>query len=187
MKIFFNRPLKILLTTNALILFAAAMIGPIYALFVQEIGGDLLDASLAGGVFALAAGLTTLISGRFSDKMKENELVMVLGYLIIGIGFFLYLFVNSMWFLLVIQILIGFGEAIYSPAFDALYSKHLNKEKSGFQWGAWESINYFTMAISAILGGYLVTEFGFKILFIIMSFLCLGSAVYIYLLPRKVL
>jgi len=187
MKFSFNRPLKILLATNSMILFAAAMIGPIYALFVQKIGGDLLDASFAGGLFALAAGITVLVFGKFSDKIKENELIVVVGYLIMAIGFMLYIFVNSVIFLLIVQVIIGFGEAIYAPAFDALYSKHLDGNKTGTQWGAWESMNYFTMAVSAVLGGFLVTKIGFNVLFVIMSLLCLASAVYIFFLPRKIL
>ena len=73
----FNRALQILLSTNAMILMAGAMLAPIYALFVEKVGGDLMDASIAGGIFALAAGLTTLISGKYSDKIKENELIIV--------------------------------------------------------------------------------------------------------------
>ena len=68
----FNRPLKILLSTNALIFIASAMFGPIYALFVEGIGGDILDASLAGAIFALSAGTVTLLSGKYVDKVKEE-------------------------------------------------------------------------------------------------------------------
>lgn len=185
--LFFNRALRILLITNAMVLLSAAMFGPIYALFVDKIGGDLLDASLAGGLFALAAGVTSLLSGKYSDKIKENELIIVAGYLIMAIGFFLYIFVSSIYQLLLIQILIGFGEAIYSPAFDAQYSKHLDGHKSGKQWGAWESMNYFTTAIGAVVGGFVVTVFGFNTMFLIMAVISLLSAIYIYYLPRRVL
>lgn len=186
-KRFFNKPLRILLVTNSLILLAGAMLGPIYALFVEKIGGDLLDASLAGALFALAAGLTTLISGKYSDSIKENELIIVLGYVIMGAGFALYTLVDSIIFLFVVQIIIGLGEAIYSPAFDAQYSKHLDGHKSGKQWGAWEAVNYFAAAFGAAIGGIIATLFGFQILFITMATLCFGSAIYIYFLPRKVL
>lgn len=183
----FNKALRILLSTNTMILLAAAMLGPIYALFVEKIGGDLLDASLASALFTFTAGVVTIISGRYSDKIKENELIVVSGYLIMGVGFLLYTIVNSIIFLLIVQVIIGFGEAIYSPAFDAVYSKHLSNRKSGKQWGAWESANYFTSAAGAIIGGLLVTTFGFTTMFIIMATLCFSSALYIYLLPRKVL
>ena len=159
---------------------AAAMLGPIYALFVERVGGDLMDASIAGGIFAFVAGLTSLVSGKYSDKIKENELIVVLGYSIMGVGFLLYFWVNSVIFLFVVQAIIGLGEAIYSPAFDAVYSKHLDGHKSGRQWGAWESMNYFTTAIGAVVGGSLVTLFGFQPLFVIMAMLCFSSALYIY-------
>ena len=163
------------------------MLGPIYALFVEKVGGDLMDASIAGSIFALVAGLTSLVSGKYSDKVKENELIVVLGYSIMGLGFLLYFWVNTIIFLFIVQAIIGFGEAIYSPAFDAVYSRHLDGHKSGTQWGAWESMNYFTTAIGAIVGGGLVTLFGFQILFVIMAMLCFSSALYIYHLQRKVL
>lgn len=183
----FPKSLKILLVTNGLILLAGAMLGPIYALFVEEIGGDLLDASLSGGVFAIAAGLTTLISARFSDKIKENELIVVFGYALIGTAFLLFTQVKTIGFLLFVQVLIGFGEAIYSPAFDAVFSGHLDKKKAGKQWGAWESINYFTAGFGAIIGGLIVAKLGFDAMFVIMAILCFGSALYILLLPRKIL
>jgi predicted MFS family arabinose efflux permease len=186
-RLFFNRALRILLSTNSMILMAAAMLGPIYALFVEKIGGDLMDASIAGGIFALAAGLTTLISGKYSDKVKETELIVVLGYAIMGMGFSLYIWVNSIMFLFMVQIVIGLGEAIYAPAFDAVYSKHLDGHRSGTQWGAWESMHFFTTAIGAVIGGSIVTLFGFQTLFAIMAILCFSSALYIFHLKRRVL
>lgn len=187
MKISFSKAIRILLVTNGFILVATAMLGPIYALFVEEIGGNLLDASYAYGFFALAAGITTLISGKYADKLKENELIIVFGYGIMGLAFFGYTFVNSVVSLLVVQVIIGIGEAIYLPAFDAVYSKHLDGRKSGREWGAWEAINFFTIAFGAVTGGLLVTFFGFKAIFVIMGLLCLASAIYIFRLPRKVL
>jgi len=183
----FNKQIKILLMTNGTILAATAMLGPIYARFVEKIGGSILDTSYAFCTYAFAAAITTLISGRYVDRLKENELVLVCGYIVIGLSFFGYMLVDSIWSLLLVQVLIGFGEAIYAPAFDALYSKHLDGRQAGREWGAWESIYYFMVSFGAITGGFLVVTFGFNAMFIIMGSLCLISAVYILRLPRKVL
>ncbi|KPJ85119.1 hypothetical protein AMJ57_04310 [Parcubacteria bacterium SG8_24] len=183
----FNRAIRVLLATNSLILLSGAMLGPIYALFVERVGGDLLDASFAGGVFALAAGLTTLVAGRYADRVRENELIIVFGYVLIGLGFFLYTAVQTVWHLLLVQALIGFAEAVYSPAFDAVYSKHLDRHKAGREWGAWESINYFSTAVGAVIGGFIVVTLGFNSLFLVMGTLSLFSAFYVYALPRNVL
>jgi len=182
-----NKPLEILLSTNAITLLAAGMLGPIYALFVNEIGGDILDASFAGAVFALATGITVLVSGRFSDKMKESEYVMIGGYMLIALGFFLLMFVYNIWTLLMVQMLIGIGEAIYSPAFDGIYTKHMNPNNASNSWGAWKAMNYFVTAIAAALGGYIVLNYGFHLLFLIMFTLVLFNVMYLLFLSRKTL
>lgn len=179
--------LRILLATDGLVVFSGAMLGPIYALFVRDIGGDILDTGLGASVFMATAGVVVFLSGRLTDKIKETELVVASGYAIMGIGFFAYTTVDSVGEFLFVQVIIGLGQALCSPAFDALYSKHVDPEKSGSQWGAWESINYFALAFGALAGSTVASIFGFYTLFIVMGSLALLSALYIYLLPRKVL
>jgi MFS family permease len=183
----FKRQIRILLLTDGLAMVAAAMLAPIYAIFVERIGGDLLDASLTVGIFAFFAALTSFFAGKYADRIEENELILVLGYGLMGIGFFLYLFINTVWQLFLIQALIGIAGAVASPAFDVLYTKHLREEKAGRTWGSWEALNYLTTAFGAVIGGLIVANFGFNVAFIFMTLLCFVSAIYIYILPRKVL
>lgn len=180
----FNKALRILLLTNGMVLFAVAMFAPIYAVFVEKIGGDLLDASYAYGVFAAAAGIVSLFSGRISDLVNKKT-VVIAGYFLIGLGFLGYIWVDSVTDLLIVQVIIGIGEAIYSPSFDALYSKHLDHGKSASEWGAWESLNYFSITLGAVGGGLIVKHFGFDTMFLIMSLLSFLSVLYLLRLPRK--
>ena len=175
-----NRPLRILLFTNSIILIAGGLLGPIYALFVEEIGGDLLDAGLTGAIFALAAGVTVLLAGKHSDRAKNPAHIVVFGYGVMGVGYLLYLLVDSIFSLFVVQVVIGFGEAVYLPSFDALYSRHLDGDKEGSQWGAWEAMNYFSIAIGSVVGGIIAQQYGFDELFILMALLCFASALYTY-------
>ena len=57
------------------VMVAGAMLGPIYALFVKNIGGNLLDASCAAAVFFLTGGIVMLISGKY------NAMFVVMGLL----------------------------------------------------------------------------------------------------------
>lgn len=182
--IFTNKYLRVLLLTNSVILLSGAMLGPIYALFVEKVGGSLMDAAVAGGVYSLMAAMVTLVSGKFADKIKRKKIIIALGYFIMGAGFLSYLWVNSVWSLFVVQAIIGFGEAIYAPVFDSLYSKHINWGKGGSQWGTWESTRYLTASLGAFIGGALVTLVGFNSLFITMTLLCASSAVYILFLNK---
>lgn len=179
--------LRILLATDGLVLFSGAMLGPIYALFVRDIGGDILDTGLAASVFTATAGCVVFLSGKLTDRVKETELLVAIGYIIRGTGFLGYLMVDSVATLLVVQALIGAGEALCSPAFDALFSRHVEPGKQGVQWGTWEALNYFALAFGALMGSVVVHAFGFPILFMAMSALTLLSAFYIFRLPRRAL
>lgn len=182
-----NKPLKILLATNGLIMLASAMLGPIYAIFVEEVGGDILTASTAWAIYLLVVGVVIFLLGKFEDKLKEPELMMVWGYAIMAFAYLGYLMVDSPAKLFVIQIIIGLGSAIYTPAFDGIYSTHLNRKKSASQWSAWESMYNVVSGLGAIAGGLIATYLGFPALFVLMFLLCLISALFILFLPRKVL
>jgi predicted MFS family arabinose efflux permease len=49
-----------------------------------------MDAGLTASVYGLAAALTSLVSGIYADKIKENEYIMILGYSIMGLAFILF-------------------------------------------------------------------------------------------------
>jgi len=187
MKKVFNKPLRILLLTNSLVLMAGYMLAPIYALFVEEIGGGLLEASFTVAAFAVAAAITNLVVGGLVDKIKQDELVVATGYLVMGGGFIGLPLVSNLWQLVMVQAVIGFAEALYSPAFDALYTTHTSRRKVGREWGAWEAMNNVMIAIGAVTGGIVATVFGFKVLFVLMGLLALISALYIFRLKRAVL
>lgn len=186
-RLFFNKAIRVLLITDALVLIAGAMLGPIYALFVKDLGGTLLDASISGGIFALSAALTTLVAGNFTDRLKDSEMIVIFGYSLMGVGFLLYILVDSIFTLFLVQMIIGVAEAIYAPAFDTSYSRHVTIRKAGREWGAWEATKYITAAIGSIIGGFIVIKFGFNFIFLIMALLCFSSALYIYKLPRRII
>lgn len=166
---------KFLLITNGLIFLGEAMLGPIYALFIADLGGSILSAGIAGGVFALVAGTLTLIVGKVSDR-GSRRLYVGVGYAIIGIGFALYTLVDSFAKLLLVEVVIGAGQAIYAPPFSALYTQHLDFRHPARQWGTWEAMTYYTTAVGSVTGGFIAYRFGFDTLFALMSFLAFSSA-----------
>ena len=162
------------------------MLAPFYVLYIDKIGGDILDAGLAASAFAVAAGFASLLSGKLADLVGRKERIVALSYLVTGLGFLAYVFVGSMLELLVIQVVIGLAQALYAPAYDALYTKHIDsKRRAGSIWGLWESLNYFALAIGAGVGALMIQYLGFRALFVAMAGLCLMSAARLYLLPRR--
>lgn len=163
-----KKGLKILLLADMWATLAIGMIGPIYAIFVEEIGGDVLDASWAYFAFMITSGVIMYLISHWEDRVKHKEKLVIIGYSLSAIGFLSYYFVNSQMSLIITQIILGLSEAILIPAYDAMYSGYLDKNKEASEWGDWESMRYIVTAISAIIGGYIVHAYNFKVLFLVM-------------------
>ncbi len=170
-----KRGVRFLLLTDAWATLALGMIGPIYAIFVEKIGGDILEASWAYFAFMISSGVALYVFGKLEDKIKNKQWFLTGGYAIISLGCLSYLFVENQTMLILTQILLGLGSAILSPVFDSLYSQFVEKKHAASEWGDWEAMGYVVTAIAALLGGYIATKFGFKTLFGTMFMLSLIS------------
>jgi MFS family permease len=162
------------------------MFAPIQAIFVGQVGGDLLEAGLASSVYALAAAVVVIIAGRWSDNQKYKQKIVATGYLLTGLGCLGYLFVDSVWMLFVVQAWIGMAQACMAPAFDALYADQIgSKRKQSSRWGLWEAENYLAIAAGGALGGIIAQFFSFKALFVAMAVLSFGSGLVLLAQPNR--
>jgi len=160
--------LKILLVADAFMYLAAGMFEPIYAIFVEKIGGDILTASGAWAAFTFTSGFLIWLFGKWEDRVKHLEKMIFLGYALRSCAFLGYFFVANKFHLFAVQILLGIGLATSLPAYDALYSKLLSKGRFASEWGAWEGVYMMVSAAAAITGGAIANFFGFKALFLVM-------------------
>jgi predicted MFS family arabinose efflux permease len=183
----FNRALRILITANTTMVFVIGLLAPFYAIFVKKLGGDIAFAGFSWAIFSIVAGVLTLLFAKWQLKVKEQELLLALGYLIRGLVFLSYAFMASIAQLIFTQVLWGVGAALGTPAFDAVYSAHTNKEDSIVQWGQWEGIASIATGLAAIIGGILIQEIGFPVVFIGMAIISFLLGIYIWKLPREVL
>ena len=187
-KVRMNRSLRILIIVNSGMMFVLGMFAPFYALFVQKImGGSAAIAGLSWGLFAITTGLLTLFFTRWKLNMKEPELLIALGYVIRGVVFLSYAFMHDIAQLLFTQLLWGLAAAIGTPAFDAVYSEHTDKDGALSEWGKWEGVSSVTAGFAAITGGFLIQNFGYQTIFVIMAISSFFLAGYVWRLPREVL
>jgi MFS family permease len=160
--------IKILLFADAWCGFALGMIGPIYAIFVEGIGGSILDASWAYFAFMVSQGLALFALGHAEDRTIRRERYVTGGYALIALSCLMYLVVYDQTTLVITQVVAGLGGAVLSPAFDSLYGEHVDKKHEASEWGYWEGMGYLVTAAGAITGGYIAHLYGFRTLFLYM-------------------
>lgn len=165
---------RILLVSDAFYMLAAAVLGPIYALFVKRIGGDLLDASGTFAMYMLTAGIVVFLLGFWEDKSKHQTKFVILGYGIGVIGYTGYLLVNSTLSLFIVQAILGLSAALKDPAYDALFSNAGGKHLA-LAWGEWEAMDYIVWGAGALIGGLIAQQFGFQVLLWCMFLLSIFS------------
>jgi len=182
-----NRSLRALLFSDALLLTAAAMLAPIYALFVDKVGGDVVAAGMTAAALAFGSGLACIITGRAIDRMRHKRNLLVLSSVVMAGCFLTYIVAGSVWQLAAIQVVMGVVQAVHATAFDALYTRHLDKNHEGEEWGAWEALYYFTTAGGALAGSLVVAALGFESMFFIMAILTFASGLYIMRVPKATL
>ncbi len=182
-----NKSLRILITLNTGMTFIIGVFAPFYAVYVQEVGGDIAFAGFAWAVMQIVSGVLTIFFTRWSLRVHEQELLLALGYLLRAGVFLSYAFMDSMGQLILTQVVWGIAAAIGVPAFDAIYSGHTTKDESIGQWGGWEGIAGIAAGVAALLGGFIIQAFGFQPMFFAMAAVAFFLALYIWLLPREVL
>ena len=158
-----NRARHAYLIINSLVMLSTFMLVPIYALFINSMGGSVLHVSIIVSVFYLTASLGSLSINRLIGKLNCNKRLLTVGYLMIGLGYFSLIFAFSFWHLILIQIFLGLADAIIYPSFDALFANNINKAEEQAEWGSFESVRYFTMFAGAIVGGIVVNWAGFDV------------------------
>ncbi len=182
-----NKLLEILLVSSFFGNMAAGFIGPIYAVFVEQVGGNLVTAGIAYAIFAIVSGVLLILLGRWEDHVKHKENLLVWSRVLSIAGFAGYLLVHSPEQLFLVQLVLGISRALGAPAFDSIYSKNIDKKDESFEWGAWEGIYQIALGVSAMVGGVIAESFGFSVLFIVMTLFGLVSllATFALVVERK--
>jgi hypothetical protein len=159
---------KILLTASFLALFPLGLIGPIYAIFVKKIGGDILEAGISYGFFLLTSGIFIITIGNSTFFKNHLRQMVFLGYLILTIGEAGYLLVQNPMHLFIVQVVIGIAGGILEPSWDGLFSAKLDEKKAASSWAIWAGGRDIISGIGAFTGAILVVAYSFQLMFIVM-------------------
>lgn len=182
LKISINRVIRFLTISDILMLSGWGLINPIFAVFVtdQIQGGNVEMAGLAITVFLLTKSLVQMPIAWLIDK-KRGEIddfwVMIIGSLIISLSAFLFIFAKNVSQILLIQVVNGFGAALSYPSWLAIFTRHVDTHKEGFEWSLYFTVTDLGGALVAGLGGAIANYLGFQSLFLLVGLLSfLGTA-----------
>jgi MFS family permease len=161
---------KILLYASNTWSLGEGMLGPLFAIFAERIGGNILEISWAWAVYLIIMGVCVILVGKISDNQKnKKEKIMVAGFALNALFTFSYLLVSQPMHLFIVQAGLGISAALTIPTWNSLYAKYEDKKHDGYTWGLASGQSQITTGIAIIIGGLIVSYISFQVLFITMG------------------
>ena len=166
-----NRVVKLFIMSDFMFLGGWGLIAPIFAIFVvQEIdGATIVTVGAVAAVYWFVKAIVQLPVALYLDK-KEGERddfhSLIFSLLLSGLASFSFLVVQSIPALFLVIFLKGVAFGFYTPAWAAIFSRHLDKKRYAFDWSLDHASIAFASGLAGLTGGVLASVFGFQAVFI---------------------
>jgi len=176
-----NKIIRTLISADLIFLSAFGLITPIFAVFITEQieGGDVRVVGFAAAIYWILKSILQIPIGKFLDKKKgekDDLYLLILGYLIVALVPFGYMFSFLPWHIYILEGIYAVGMAMALPSWCAIFTRHIDKGKEAFEWSLESTAYSFGTGVTGALGGILVSKFGFDAVFIMVGFIALLGA-----------
>jgi MFS family permease len=170
-------PRFIIVVTAGLFYFlAVSMLAPVLPHYVED---SLHDNSIAVGAtvlaFSFGAISLRLYAGRIGESVGRRVLI-VGGALVVAVSTLMYGFVHAFWWLILMRVITGFGEAGFFVGAATLITDLAPVERRGEAISYWSVAVYGGFAFGPALGDYLRGDSRFVLTFVVSAALALAAA-----------
>jgi MFS family permease len=171
-----NRVIRHLVISDFVLNFAFGLLAPIFAVFVLKNiqGSSLRVVGLATTFYWIARTASTVPLSRFMDKTngeRDEFYFIIAGSFIMSSVPLFYLFASQPWHVYLIQLILGLANSMAVPAWRILFTDHIDRGRTGFEWSLEDIAIGVSVAVSAYLGSLLADKFGFGIVFVLLAIL----------------
>lgn len=184
-----NPVVRWLTISDALAMSSIGLLAPIFALFIDGYidGGNAAVAGMAATIFLFTRSLGQIPAASIIDRIKgewDDFWFLFFGTLAASFMPIAYIFVSTPLQLYVLQFVYGILSAFTFPSWCAIFTRHIDKNKEGVEWGIYQTLIDLTSAGAAVVGGLLAEQYGFTIVFYAVALLgILGSLLLLFIRP----
>ena len=173
-----NPVIRFLIISDTVLMGAAGLLGPIFALFITDFikGGNEAVAGLAAGIYLFTKSILQIPIANFIDRIrgeKDDFWLMFIFTVCIALIPLLYLIISTPLQLYAVQFVLGLFTAFTFPTYMAIFTRHIDKTKEGTEWGVYFTLTDLMSAVFSAIGGYVAVVSGFPTLIIAVVILSL--------------
>lgn len=191
MKVNINRIVKYFMIADLTVLGGFGLVDPVLAIFVinRIPGATLVTVGIMAAIYWAVKSLIQIPIALYLDKTdgeKDDFYALVIGLLIAAGSLFSFMAVTNIAHLYIIQAVKAVAFSLYVPAWSAIVSRHLDKEKVAFEWALANTLTGASIGVAGLAGG-IIARASFNMAFLIGGFLALASALILLLAPDLIL
>ena len=191
-----NKVIKVMIASDVALLTGFGFITPIFAIFIAQritAGSTIEAAEIAGFTMGIYWGVKSVLQipfGKYLDKVKgerDDLWFVIIGNVFAALAVFGYIFGVLPWHIYLCQATYSLGMAMSIPGWTAIFTRHIDKGKEAFEWATRSTFIGIGAAASSSLGGIIVSQFGFNVLFVGVGIFVLISALFPLLIYKQLL
>lgn len=166
-----NKIIKCLILSDLVFYSAWGLIAPIFAIFIVNniVGGTVFVVAMATSIHWILKSALRVPFGLFLDKFEGEEddyFFMVVGLFVSALIPFGYIISTLPWHIYTLQAVYAVGMAMSLSGWSAIFTRHIDKGKESTEWGLNATGLGIGIGVTAAIGGWAVTQFGFTPVFI---------------------
>ncbi len=186
-----NRVIKYLVLSDLAFWTGWGLMSPIFAIFIVERieGGSALVVGIASAIYWISKALFRIPVGLFLDTFpseRDDYFVLVLGLLIAALTPFGFIFAKIPLHIYILQAFYALGIAMSLSGWSAIFTRHIDKGKEATEWGLDATAVGIGIGVAGAVGGWTVSNFGFKPVFLAVGILGLLGVVVLFSLRKDI-
>jgi DHA1 family quinolone resistance protein-like MFS transporter len=183
--------IKVLIFSDFLIWSAYNFLAPVFAIYITgNIAGATIETvGIASALYFVCKSVFEVPVGIFIDKTKgekDDLYTAICGTILFALIYVLYVFIDSVWQLYVLQMFLGISAALAFPGWYSIFTRHIDKEKEGFEWSLYDVFLGLGIAAASALGAFIADFFGFNVLFLVVSSITILGALLLLMIRNKI-
>src|SRR3989344_947335 len=186
-----NRVVKYMVFSYLVLFVGWGLIAPMFSIFVLDKieGATLITVGIASAVYWVSRAVVQPFVARILDRQKgeRDDYFALLGSLIgIGIAAFWIALVNTELMLYVAQAFHGAALGVYSVAWPAIFTRHMDKGEVAFDWSLDRGSIGLAVAAASIAGAQVAEVMGFEMVFVLAGIGSIASAFILMIIPKLI-
>lgn len=186
-----GRVIKHFILADLFLLAGWGLVQPIFSVYVLDRveGATLLTVGSAAAIYWILKSLLQLPVANFLDKTDgetDDFRALVVSLLLGAVAAFSFTLIREPWHLYLVEVLHAVAFALYVPAWSAIFSRHVDKNRVSFDWSLDSTVAGLSAGVSGFLGGAIAVKLGFSGVFILAAAFSLVAAFVLFMMPEMV-